>query len=288
MSSSSSQITFFCPGHISGYFRPFITDNPLNSGSSGAGVVIDSGVTTSLTRSDKISITILRQISDDKTILISEDSPAIRYLLNTFNIHARVITRCQLPLSAGFGLSAAALLGTVHAINMINKLGMTPEECAICAHRVEIIHQSGLGDISACQGGGWTIRKDPGPNAQIKRFYSDEPIHALTLSPIKTSSILSDPIIMKKIYAAFPDNNPVDPYEIMKNSRQFAESSGLISHEVRKVLTACDANDIPASMTMLGCGVFAIGQRAESILSRFGNVYTLHPAKTGPCILENK
>ena len=71
----------------------------------------------------------------------------------------------------------------------------------------------------------------------------------------------------------------------MSLSREFAERSGLISEEIRTVLTVCDKENLPASMTMLGCGVFALGKRAESVLKKFGDVFKLTISPGGPAIL---
>jgi len=93
--------------------------------------------------------------------------------------------------------------------------------------------------------------------------------------------------MMRRVAQAYPSDIPRDLEEFFALSRTFAESSGLISDEIRKVLIACDANDIPASMTMLGNGVFALGSAAEPVLSRFGHALSLHIAPGGPKILEN-
>ncbi|PKL59968.1 MAG: sugar kinase, partial [Methanomicrobiales archaeon HGW-Methanomicrobiales-4] len=34
----SLRVTAFCPGHISGFFRPIITNDPATSGSCGGGI----------------------------------------------------------------------------------------------------------------------------------------------------------------------------------------------------------------------------------------------------------
>jgi pantoate kinase len=56
--------------------------------------------------------------------------------------------------------------------------------------------------------------------------------------------------------------------------------------EVKKVLRACDAVSIPASMTMLGNGVFAYGTHAGSVLRAFGEVYEFHMAQRGVRLME--
>ncbi len=281
-----SKVTAFCPGHISGYFRPVITEDPDTSGSCGGGIVIDSGVTVTASRADKPSICVMRSDRDGSTHVVSNESPVIRQLLDELQVTASIITCCTLPLSAGYGLSAAALLGTVHAVNRLFDLGLSPDVCALRAHKVEVSCKTGLGDVAACQGGGWVVRKGPGVKAEIIRFPDKQTIHALTLGPLRTSSVLSSPEMMKKIIAAFPVDQPGDLSDFFANSRSFAEASGLISPDIWKVLIACDANDIPASMTMLGNGIFALGDHAKDLLERFGEVYSLQIAQTGPRILE--
>jgi len=281
-----SQVTAFCPGHISGYFRPVITGDPVTSGSCGGGIVINSGVTVIANSAEQISVQVMRSVQDGSEILVSDNSPVINQLLEIMHVKASVRTFCSLPLSAGYGLSAAALLATVHAVNRLYNLGLSPEECAIKAHQVEVACRTGLGDVAACQGGGWVVRKGPGIIADITRFYSDQPIHALTLGPLKTASVLSSPEMMNRIITAFPTVEPGDLTGFFTCSRSFAQASGLISEEIWKVLIACDDNDIPASMTMLGNGIFALGDHAKDLLSRYGKVYSLQIAQTGPKILE--
>ncbi|MDD1729181.1 MAG: GHMP kinase [Methanospirillum sp.] len=280
------QVTVFCPGHISGYFRPVVTSNPIHSGSIGAGIVIDSGVTVTVRPARETSVTVFQSDRSGSLLTVATDSPVIRLFLDNLQIQVAVETSCTLPLSSGYGLSAAALLGTVHAVNQLFAMGLSQAECAAHAHRIEVLCRTGLGDVSACQGGGWVIRRGPGTSADIIRSTDDQPVFAVTLGPLKTASVLSSPPIMEKIETAFPSGEPHDLYEFMTYSRDFAEDSGLISPDIRKVLTACDANHIPASMTMLGNGVFALGDNAKDLLINFGEVYSLHIAKAGPRILE--
>jgi pantoate kinase len=282
----TGQVTAFCPGHISGYFRPIITRYPETSGSCGGGIVIDSGVTVTVSPSETTSVQIFREISPGLRVKISDQSPIISLLLQRLNISALVETCCHLQLSAGYGLSAASLLATVHAVNNLFNLGLSPGTCVDLAHAIEVIERSGLGDVSACQGGGWVYRNSPGPWGGIVRNDDDRMLYALTLGPLQTISVLSSPDRMDQIERAFPEGQPEDLVDLFRYSRCFAEASGLITDEVRKVLIACDTNDIPASMTMLGNGVFALGEEAKVVLNRFGTVYPLRIAKEGPRILE--
>lgn len=280
-----TRVTAFCPGHISGYFLPVIHEDPASSGSIGAGIVISEGVRVVAEKSTVSSVTVFQTDRSGTPVKISDSSPILMDLLSYLQVKASIETCCHLPIGSGYGMSAAALLGTVYALNTLYRLNLSPLECTRIAHRIEVQHRSGLGDVSACQGRGFVIRKTPGPDGDIIREMDIRPIYALTISPIKTSSVLSSPEMMNRISQSFPDRIPKTLDDIMSLSREFAEKSGLISDEIRSVLTACDTENIPASMTMLGCGVFAIGKRAEPVLKKFGDVYRLTISPGGPAIL---
>lgn len=282
---SPSQVTAFCPGHISGYFKPVITGDPKTSGSCGGGIVINSGVTVVATRAEETIIQVHRTYQDTPQIA-SADSPVIRQLLKNLGLTVSLQTYCTLPLSSGYGLSAAALLATVHAVNLLFDLNLSPRDCAMEAHQVEVAFRTGLGDVAACQGGGWVIRKGPGIMADILRYQDYQTIHAITISPLKTESILSSPEMLTRITSAFPRIYPDTLTGFFACSRNFAESSGLILPDIEKVLIDCDANNIPVSMTMLGNGIFALGDRAKDLLNRYGETYSLQISHTGPRILE--
>lgn len=281
----TSLVRAFCPGHISGYFRPVLTGDPSSSGSCGGGIVIDSGVEVTVTHSKTSEIRIYREESGRKT-LQSDTSRVISRLLSLMNVNASVETRCQLPLSSGYGLSAASLLATAHAVNTLYELNLSDLSCTHLAHEVEVREQTGLGDVAACQMGGWVYRNSPGPGGEIIRSDDNRPVYAVTLGPLRTSSVLSSPSMMERIHQAYPLGRPCSLEELFAYSLMFARRSGLMPEDVEKVLIECEANDIPASMTMLGNGIFALGDKAKTVLSPYGTVYSLHVAKQGPRILE--
>jgi len=283
-----SQVTTFCPGHISGYFLPMLHDDLACSGSIGAGLVISEGVRVSAMQSPQSSVKIFHTDRYGIPTFISESSPIIEELLTEMHVTATIETYCHLPMGSGYGMSAAALLGTVHALNILYRCNLSPEVCARIAHRIEVKHRSGLGDIAACQGGGFVVRRSPGPGGLIIRRMDDRPIYALTIRPLKTSLVLSSPECIDSVFRAFPVRIPTTLDEIMILSREFAEKSGLISDDIRPILAACDEEGVPASMTMLGCGVFALGSEAKAVLKQFGEVYTLRIAAGGPRVIHGE
>jgi pantoate kinase len=281
------RITAYCPGHISGYFRRVTGGTAATTGSIGAGIVIDPGVTVTATGAETTTVCIRQKNSSGMIVTVDERSPPLEAALRQIGVQAAIVTECSLPIGAGFGLSAAALLATLTAVNRLGNLGMNPHEIAGIAHETEVLHNTGLGDVSACQAGGRVVRTGAGIDGEIERIFDlPEPVYALSFGPIHTPSVLSSPEQMERVARAFPPGTPATVKEFFSFCHAFAENSGLVTGEVRSVLRACSASTIPAGMTMLGNGVFAYGRKAEGILRQFGEVYRCDMAQGGPRIIR--
>jgi pantoate kinase len=281
------KVRAFCPGHISGYFKPVLTGDPATTGSLGAGVVIDQGVTVVATRGRSPDIRIIRKALDGTILESREGSAPVESLMEKMGVKSRIVTECRLPIGAGFGLSAAALMASAVALNALHDLGFSRKECAGLAHETEVLNRTGLGDVAACQEGGRDCRTGPGIDGEIQRDYRrDLVLVAVSFNALPSPSVLGSAESLEKIRRAFPGRCPGDPEEFFVLSREFAEASGLITPMVRSALSLCDSQGIPASMTMLGNGVFAMGVEAEPVLSGLGETFSLRVAGEGVRILE--
>lgn len=275
-------VTAFCPGHISGYFRRVSGDTPAATGSLGAGVVISEGVTATVAESARTSVRILRRDSSGRESEPEHGSPPVEYVMERLGVTAAVVTVCRLPIGAGFGLSAAALLATLTALNRLYHLDLSAHDIALIAHEAEVRFRTGLGDVSACQGGGWVVRHGAGIDGRIeRRYYPSGPLCAVSFGPIHTPSVLGSPEKMARVFGAFPRRSPRGVGDFFRISQQFSLDSGLATPGVRRVLEACNRHGVPASMTMLGDGVFAFGRDAERILRQFGAVSVFSMASGG-------
>lgn len=288
--SMTPHASAFCPGHLSGYFRPVYGSSPDETGSLGAGIVIREGVTATLWPAEKTEITVERQNPVNGNVLeVIRSSPPVEYLLLRLGVKARVRTVCTLPIGAGFGLSGAALLATALAADALFDLCLSPGGPAERAHEAELAFHTGLGDVAACTGGGRDCRRGVGISAPIDRAHDiTEPLCALVFSPLPSPEILRSEEVMSRVIAAFPDRCPGDVRDFFRLSREFAERSGLVTREVRRALSVCDRAGIAATMTMLGNGIFAYGTGAPEILAPLGDVYLLHPDGRGARLLEVK
>jgi len=282
-----SLVTAYCPGHISGYFRPVTGLEYRNTGSIGAGIVTEEGVTVRASPSKTTSITAKRLGKDGTVRELFRDSPPLSYIAGRLGVSVRIETECYLPIGAGFGLSAAALMASVAAVNILFGLGMTRHACAELAHEAEIIHRTGLGDVAACQDGGRDFRMGPGIGAEIRRFHDlDQPLYAINFGPLHSPLILGSSDTLHRISAAYPEEYPGSPEDFFRLSLSFAEKSSLLSPELNEILIQCRKAGIPASMTMLGNGIFAMGMGARDFLDSYGEVLELHVASCGVRIVE--
>lgn len=276
------------PGHLSGYFRPVYGATAAETGSLGAGIVIREGVSVTVRPAEETHVTVeSRSPRDGRIIEVTGSSPPVEYLISRLGVRAQVTTVCFLPIGAGFGLSAAALLATALAADALFDLSLSPLECASLAHEAELTFHTGLGDVAACTGGGRDCRKGAGVAASIERSFDVvEPLCALVFGPLPSPRVLQSREAMERVTAAFPDRCPGDVEDFFRLSRGFAEKSGLITPEVRQALEVCDGAGIDATMTMLGNGIFAYGKGAPGLLASMGEVYVLHPDDNGPRLVE--
>src|SRR5208283_1309633 len=276
-----ASVTAFCPGHISGYFRRVNGHDPATTGSIGAGIVINEGVTATVRPSPHSSVVVHVRSPEGTAREILRTSPPLSFALDRLGVTVAVETVCRLPIGAGFGLSAAALLATLSATSRLLALDLGADAIAELAHETEVIFRTGLGDVAACQGGGRVVRTGPGIHGTILRSFDlDAPVCAVSFGPIHTPDVLSSPAQMARVAAAFPGRQP-------KNFREFSAGSGLETPAVQRVLAECDLQGIPAAMTMLGDGVFAYGERACDALRPFGEVYRMGMADAGVRVVES-
>lgn len=273
------------PGHISGYFRRCTDPDGVVTGSIGGGVVIAEGVTVEAVPSSSPRVRVCCR-GPGGILRITEGSPPVEHLMARLGVRAELTTTCTLPIGAGFGLSAAALLASGTALSSLFRLRLSRASIAAEAHAAEVLFRTGLGDVAAELGGGVVVRRTPGINGEILRHRTDDPIWAVSFGPISTRGVLDSEEAMDRIRAAFPGTEPGGLASMVEISRGFAETSELVTGRVRAALEACDEAGVPASMTMLGDGVFAVGVDAPVVLAPFGHVYRLSVATHGFHLME--
>ncbi len=260
----------FAPAHISGIFIIDMKKDPLLSGSMGAGVCLDDGAVTSVRRAQETTVKINGAISEAATTL-----SAIK-LLTTKPV--LVETELSIPVSAGFGASAAGAFSAALAVNEALPLGMTFNDLANAAHVADVKNRTGLGDVAGMTCGGIDIRKHAGipPAGRIDRIpCRNEIISWVSFGEISTRSVLSDEMKKKSINKAgrlrlkeLMKKPTIDNF--FRQSCAFSKQIDMMSQKVRDAIEAVEAAGGLASQAMLGDTVFAIND--SGALSEFGEV----------------
>jgi pantoate kinase len=268
--------SIFVPGHITGFFQIIDHPNPLYKGSRGAGVVLNKGIITELKIEDgaedvKVKI---NGKSDPKNASITYKT--IDLIKNRFKLEDKKINikhEFQVPISTGFGTSAACALGTSLAMTKTLNLPLTFNKAASFAHLAEIEMKSGLGDVMAEITGGIVLRLiegSPGIGMADKIIEKNSEVFIIskTLGEIETSKIIEDPYYKKRINQTgrklldelikMPDLKT-----FIKLSRKFAEETSLMNSELHELVEIFDEETMGASMAMLGNTVFALSKTPD-------------------------
>lgn len=301
----------YSPGHVTGFFEIRDEDRDvLKRGSRGAGFSTALGarayVTVEPADAQSIEIT-LNRVPDEAAVTRA----AVRNLLQTAALEGKVglasgaprgerakarvtvAAELDLPVSQGFGMSAAGALSA--ALATARCVGLGRSEAVKAAHAAEIEQKTGLGDVAGAAHGGFEIRKSPGlpPWGVVQSFLGYEEVVLCVIGgPLETKKVLSDRTkraAISKAGAARVDALVQNPTleSFVHYSREFAEETGLITDALRDACDACREAGM-ASMAMLGNSVFAFGEtrRLEEILSEFGETFVSDVSAQGPRLLE--
>jgi pantoate kinase len=270
-------VTYWVAAHLTGIFEIRDESNKiLEKGSRGAGLSINRGVKTIIRPNQAKTLEIyfngLKQDDSEALVTIS----VLELMLPREDRMGLLIKhKFEVPLSSGFGASAAGALGTAFAVNELFSLNKSELELYQIAHKAEILTKSGLGDVIGLYQGGLEIRYLEGAPGVGKTMLMNNSesweVATVHLGPLSTSEILTDPQERKRINLAGKDlisdliANP-EFSNFIRLARKFTENAGLWSERMQNI-----AKRIPQgiyySQIMLGEGLFLFF-REESILDQ--------------------
>jgi pantoate kinase len=285
------QAMAFSPGHITGFFQICRHENVLETGSRGAGFCIGLGAESRVLLKDGTGKVEVKINGARAKAHVTER--AVRYLLGEGRSDVSVFTTLQLPVSQGFGMSAAGALSTAFALAEL--LGLGEEEAYTAAHVAEVECGTGLGDVAALQCTGVTYRRKEGlpPFGEVQRIPGDFDMVLARVGPmIDTSDVILDPQKAMVINQAGQDclerfERKRDLYNLLDLSVDFTAASGLLTERVRKALVAIDGLGL-GSMCMVGNSVFAAGPDLDALvrqLGRYGRTFRTNVDLEGPRML---
>ena len=249
----------YSPGSVTLFFEIIDAVNPLEKGSRGVGVCVMPGAVTTVEKSSVLKVYINSAESENT---LQEK------VAEKMGFTGVIRTELKLPVSQGFGMSAAASLSTALAIAPYT--GATALEAAQIAHTVEIESKKGLGDVATQYEGGITVRMKNGiqPYGVVDRIYSPFSTAVLVIlgEKIDTSEILSDPQkrkLIKRVGVRAMDDFLKDPTleRAIRIGRKFSERIGFVNDEMREIMSCCDT----AAPCLLGNSLIIFGKCNENI-----------------------
>ncbi|MEM3550014.1 MAG: hypothetical protein QXN87_01290 [Candidatus Bathyarchaeia archaeon] len=283
----------FSPAGISSFFEVCdrLPDGSLISdlervGARGGGFAIQRGVTTEVTVSEAQK-NILNVFINGKDFPEAETTKTVvQMLLNKTTQKYNVVVRhrVDVPISAGFGSSAAGALTTALALSKALGLNLTYNQLGRIAHVAEVKCKTGLGTVGPLMIGGCVLTVEPGAPgiALIDRIpiTPDHVIVAGVFGTIPTKTVLSSNekrLAVNKWGRKTLDKILSEPSleNFLNCCREFAEKTGFMTNRVRKLIKlAEEAGAIGAAQNMVGEAVHALTtyENAEKVGQAFKKV----------------
>jgi len=266
-------IRAFVPAHITAFFVPKFNEEPLLAGSLGAGINLSKGTNVFVSLEEGLEKHIHIAFNGEpvkKENAIISYSVANEIVPENFIGEVEIWQYFDFPNGHGFGNSAGGALGSALSLAFASK-EKTFLQAAQIAHKYEVIHKGGLGDVIAQIHGGIEIRIKPGaPGIGIvdNIFFEGYKVLAVPMGRLSTREVLDSDVIRliekegEKALNALLSNPKVEV--LMKEARGFAERTGLLSGELLEIANEIDkVLHLPSSMIMLGKSLFALLKENE-------------------------
>lgn len=285
----------FAPGHISAFFEPvYHEQNADRSGSRGAGLCLSSGAVSQVivkpASHHSITVNINGRLSTAPVTKL-----ALNCLTRDTSLSISVNTIIDLPVSQGFGMSAAGAFSSTLALSDL--LGLSKENALKAAHYAEVQSRTGLGDVIASSFGGIEIRREAGlpPWGLLEHIPGTYDVVICVIGKkMETKKILSDSTKIHEIasYGRYCTKKILQRPTIehlFSLGWEFTRKIGLGNKTVLQAIESANRHGM-ASMCMLGNSVFAIGDTAMlcKVLSSFGTVSCCSIDETGARVLHEK
>ena len=230
------EVCVWVPCHITCFFEIREHDNPLETGSRGAGFNLDVGVRTvvRLRRSSEVEVSGGNEVSRS----------VVERMLSGLGVkaHAELEHDEPVPMGVGYGVSGATALGAAIATSVALGNVMTVSQAGAVAHVVEVEHMTGLGDVIAQVHGGVEVRvKEGAPGVGVVDKLVHEPnLRLITaiLKKIPTREVLTTKreAINKYGREALARLLKRPSIEVlMREAKAFAEGVGFMDGDVKRV-----------------------------------------------------
>ena len=232
-------VEVWVPCHITCFFEVREHENPIETGSRGAGLNLDLGVKTKVRVEESSKLEVVGGIE------VSRD--AVKRILEGLGLAVKVEVHhdTSLPLGVGFGVSGAMSLGASLALSVALN-SMTIHQAGAVAHITEVEHMTGLGDVIAQVHGGVEVRvREGAPGVGVVDWIphpDDLEVVAVALRSMTTKEMIEDrrEVIDREGRRALINVLSRPTLEVlMSSAREFAEAVGFIDLELKHVVNRC-------------------------------------------------
>ncbi len=264
----------FSPGHVTCFFRPVSSLDPLSAGSVGAGIRINLGTTVTVKFASGKPVTEIDGVTVEGRI--------VRRVVETLDSDNKydITVEHDLPVGQGFGMSAADAVAA--ALCTCHLTGKDMSEGFRAAHTADLLEGGGRGDVAGimcrCRQPVRTVAGIP-PFGKVRdSFVPIERITLFTLGPpIDTKSVLSDRDIVSKIRKAgakAAENylKDISLKTLFDISNKFSEAAGLRNDEINDAIKILKDKRHMAAMCMLGNSMFTTAPE-EAVRELIGDVW---------------
>ena len=283
----------FCPGHATAFFEVREDLNPRAKGSRGAGLSLSLGVRTvaRVREATRSSVDIMVNERRQKAEVTQR---IVEKLTGSRSHEIKILSETPLPVSQGFGVSAAAALSTALALNEALGGGLPRDELVAIAHETEVECGTGLGDVVPASLGGMDLRWKPGAPGygEVRTFPVQADLLLAVLGPeIPTKSILRDApkvAVINRVGGALVDEFSRSPSleRWFDLGNRFAEETGLANRTMLEVIRASRMFG-RATMAMLGNSLIATGKSEQlaTLYRKFGTLQRCEVDNEGARVL---
>jgi len=285
----------FAPGHVSAFFEPVYFQQDMDrSGSCGAGINISLGAISQVAIQPALHRIVTVHING-KPSSAPVTKSALNFLIGTSPLSITVNTVVDLPVSQGFGMSAAGALSTTLAL--ANLLNLPRENAIKAAHYAEVQLHTGLGDVIASSFGGIEIRRKAGlpPWGMLEHIPGNYDIVLCVIGKkIETKKILTDSTKVREIasYGRYCTKKLLEKpslEQLFSLAWEFTRKIAIADTTVLQAIEKANTHGM-ASMCMLGNSVYAVGDTPAlcKILSAYGKVFCCTVDEKGARVLQEK
>lgn len=254
----------FCPAHITGFFQVHSNSTDAESGTTGAGLSIRHGVTTTAEAGGSRSGITTGGYDADGTD-VSE------YVMGRFQeisgAKGRVSMHHQIDVPVGYGLgsSGAVALSAAYALDGALGTGLGSGQIGRIAHEAEVACSTGLGDVLAAYHGGFEMRTKPGaPGVGEVRTMPADGMRVVIacMGPISTKDFIRGRIsqingLGGRMVKILSESGDCARFQEM--SMEFARHVGMVDDQMQEAAGALAERG-------LGCGVALFGRTVFSMV----------------------